>query len=255
MLQQFSTSARQSFLSRIDRKGQDDCWNWIGASPDERGAVSIRIDEKKVSRLKPFKLAFEVLRHEIPEEYELVQTCGNPLCCNPAHTKLKSLSIDAFWEKIDKSPGLGPKGTCWEWRGGLTEYGYGNFAQSRKVIKDPKKRNIAAHIYSYRISKGEVPKGLCVCHECDNRLCVNPDHLWLGTLQDNIADREAKGRGNPGIVLGESNGSAKLTTDQVKQIKNLLEYGATYAELGRRFGVSAPIISRIHKGTLWGHVK
>lgn len=91
---------------------------------------------------------------------------------------------DAFWRRVDKS------GSCWMWKGatrGMPLQGlYGDF-QFRKT-------RIAAHRFSYTISKGRIPIGLYACHKCDNTLCVKPDHLFLGTNQDNQLDASRKGR-------------------------------------------------------------
>jgi hypothetical protein len=78
---------------------------------------------------------------------------------------------------------------CWEWGGPLTTAGYGWFKYKAVFY--------TAHKVSYRLNVGEVPDGLCVCHSCDNRKCVNPKHLWLGTQLDNVRDMIRKGRANP----------------------------------------------------------
>ena len=96
---------------------------------------------------------------------------------------------EAFWLKVDKS--AGPDG-CWLYTGFRKWDGYGWLA--RKFPGDAKPRYLTAHRYSWMLTHGEPPKGIQVLHRCDNPPCCNPSHLWLGTHQDNHADKSAKGR-------------------------------------------------------------
>lgn len=90
---------------------------------------------------------------------------------------------DRFWRRVDKS------GECWEWKGRNNWGGYGLF--ERTITK----KRVVAHRYAWQSERGAIPAGLLVCHRCDNRLCVRPDHLFLGTQKDNMRDCWAKGRG------------------------------------------------------------
>jgi hypothetical protein len=141
---------------------------------------------------------------------------------------------DAFWSNVDQS------GECWIWLGMTT-----NSKQSRKGdygITYVAGRRFLAHRLAYIITHGAIPAGMLVCHSCDNQKCVRPDHLWIGTHRDNMADMVAKGRGKSGR-------QGKLSDDQVREVRRLYAVGGTsYGAIGRRFGVTAAAISHIVRG-------
>ena len=87
---------------------------------------------------------------------------------------------ERFWGKVDKTDG------CWLWTAGTNINGYGRLSVNRIAI--------LAHRYSWALHNGEIPKGMCVMHKCDNPPCVNPDHLEMGSQQDNLKDMLSKGR-------------------------------------------------------------
>lgn len=132
-----------------------------------------------------------------------------------------------------------PLGSCWAWVGGFKGGGYGAFAMwSRGVVSE------RAHRASFIIFRGEIPAGLCVLHHCDHRWCVNPQHLFLGTLADNVHDMFAKGRRPP--VLGTQNGRSKLTTAQVEELRQ--KYATRkfrQADLAEEYGVVQCHVSRL----------
>lgn len=176
---------------------------------------------------------------------------------------------ERFWAKVDKSPH--PKG-CWVW----TRYkylGYGQFGIGRKLM--------LAHRFAFSNTKGAIPKGLLVCHSCDNPPCCNPDHLFLGTQADNIRDAVSKNRMATGdrsgarthperlprgnrngarlhperLPRGESNGYAKLTTSSVLKIRE--KYAAeniSQRALGMIYGVSQNAIKDVLLRRTWAHV-
>lgn len=149
---------------------------------------------------------------------------------------------ERFWEKVDKKS---PE-ECWEWTGAKNNLGYGVFSVNRKMMY--------THRFSYLISNGEFSKNLMVCHKCDNRKCVNPNHLFLGTAKDNHIDMLNKGRGNS--PLGESSHLAKITEKQVIEIRKLIASKQYYVrEIAEMFGVSHGCINEIKRGNTWAWLK
>ncbi len=133
---------------------------------------------------------------------------------------------------------------CWEWTGALADNGYGSIRVGGRAA--------GAHKVSWQVHVGEVPRGLCVLHRCDNRRCVRPDHLFLGTQADNMSDCRDKGRFVfPQIRRGEKNNKAILTEAEVKEIR---ASGARHAVLAARYGVAAVTVRMIRYRRLWKHV-
>jgi hypothetical protein len=141
-----------------------------------------------------------------------------------------------FWAKVNKDgpvmrPGLGP---CWVWTGAKSK-GYG------QIDKRP------AHVVSLEFDGRPVPKGQQGCHHCDNHPCVRPDHLFVGTPKQNTRDMIAKRRN----VTGERVCTAKLTAEQVTEIRRRYEAGETQVSLAAAFGVRQPHVSSIVRGCAW----
>lgn len=156
--------------------------------------------------------------------------------------------VPRFWSKVEMGAG------CWLWRAAKTSCGYGH-------IGIGKKRTENAQRVAWRLTFGAIPSGMYVLHHCDNRLCVNPDHLFLGTHRDNMIDMARKGRdavhANPDTCSqkGEGNGNSKLSTDQVQQIRKLYDTGSwTRLALARKFGVARVTIAGIVTRNKWKHL-
>ena len=144
--------------------------------------------------------------------------------------------IERFEYRVSPEPNTG----CWLWMGGTNVWGYGLMSLGRKVDGAT-----SAHRVSYKIYKGE-PGSLHVLHKCDNRLCVNPDHLFLGTAKDNCQDKVAKGRQQD--QSGANGSNAKLTDADVEDIRTGRLRGSDFARL---YGVSPQSICDIQKGRTW----
>jgi len=159
--------------------------------------------------------------------------------------KWKSNPIDRFWEKVDKSAG---PNECWVWTACRMVKGYGQVWYGNKFT--------GAHRVSWEIeNKTSIPEGLYVLHTCDNPKCVNPQHLFLGTAKDNVADCQAKGRAN--TARGEKNGKAKLTEEQVKEIRKLYAPGNGFSmqKLSEIYHVNSSVICYIVHRKIWKGVE
>tara|TARA_R110000824_G_scaffold135302_2_gene298534 strand:+ start:526 stop:999 length:474 start_codon:yes stop_codon:yes gene_type:complete len=152
---------------------------------------------------------------------------------------------ERFIEKIDKD---GPGG-CWIWKASRQTAGYGQFSVNRGGRWKP----YGAHRASWEIHHGPIPDGFLVCHTCDVPLCVNPGHLFLGTQAENLADMSAKGRRN--APRGERAAGAKLTDDDVRDIRSMLSLGAhTQKQISEMYDVTDSCISRVKTGARWSHI-
>lgn len=142
----------------------------------------------------------------------------------------RSNEIDRFWSKVKKS------NKCWIWKCCLTSSGYGIFINENR-------EHIRSHRYSWSLHNGPIPKEILVLHHCDNRPCVRPSHLFLGTHLDNMRDMNLKGRHVPRRILKEW---------QVRKIKTALKNkSSTYLELGKKYGVEFSTIGSIAKNRTW----
>ena|SRR5689334_17005961 len=142
-------------------------------------------------------------------------------------------------ERFDQHVPLRESGTCWLWQGYRHDCGYG--------LLSIKKRNFYAHRIAWEMFRGPIPDGMHVLHRCDVPACVNPEHLFLGTNDDNIADKVSKGR----QPRGETQGSSVLTDSDVKAIRSSQESSRLLAE---RFRVSQSNIYQVRTGRTWAHI-
>ena len=143
-------------------------------------------------------------------------------------------ATEKFWLRVETSPA-----GCWLWTGTMNYAGYGVMKTAGVQVR--------IHRFAYELLVGPIPEGLEACHTCDVRHCARPEHLFLGTTQDNTADRVAKGRS----VQGERQHSARLTAEQVRQARRLRASGLTQAAIAQRFGVGRSTIVAVTTGKSW----
>ena len=163
----------------------------------------------------------------------------------PAAHEPLSMKTDAtaFFRRATK-----PSDTeCWRWLGYKTPLGYGGVGIGGKTMR--------AHRVAYELVKGPIPRGMMVCHSCDVRDCVNPEHLFLGTQADNMQDMRRKGRSAPPEQTanrGRKNGSAKLRESQVREIRSSV---GSQSQIAASYGVSQMTVSCIKRGVRWASLQ
>ena len=142
---------------------------------------------------------------------------------------------------------------CWIFTGAKNGFGYGIVGTGGRG-----QPNDRAHRITYKHFRGEIPAGMFVCHTCDVPACCNPDHLFLGTNQDNVNDMVRKKRNSPPPrnphVVGSVHPGAKLNEDQVLEIRKLYEQGWTQLALGSKYGVVRQTISKVVNHKRFKHV-
>jgi HNH endonuclease len=216
------------------------------------------------------RLSWVFANGPIPDGQWILHRCDTPNCVRPDHLflgdqfdnmrdrfakhryrtggfdrssrpPLRVPQLQRFWSRVTKTE------DCWIWTGTMSNgCGCMQYNGTQQL----------AHRISWQIAHGPIAKGLCVCHHCDNRKCVRPDHLFLGTQTDNMRDMRAKGRGHHlPPRRGEHHGMAKLTENDVRTIRSEYAKGGISAyRLAKRYAVSATHIWFIIRRTSWSHV-
>ncbi len=150
-----------------------------------------------------------------------------------------------FWSRVHKEESVTSPHVdtpCWTWTASRNEDGYGEFHSGGKTVK--------THRVSYELKHG--PPGASVLHACDNRACVNPDHLRSGTQADNMLDMRSRGRAHR--PRGELNGRAKLSVQAVRELWERWERGESQRAIARTLGVSRAAVQFVLNGTTWSDI-
>jgi hypothetical protein len=139
----------------------------------------------------------------------------------------------------------GLENECWNWKKSKNKKGYGQFGIGHGTC-------YPAHRISYELYIGKIPRNMLVCHSCDNPSCVNPSHLWLGTIQQNNIDRDNKGRFVKQI--GINHPGCKLTEEIVREIKKRIKTGEPMTYIARDLNINYSTIANIKYGSAWNHI-
>lgn len=185
---------------------------------------------------KPCRHCGEMFSRWPKSRFDITNFCSRR--CQCAH-RTRPIG-ERFWALVNKSEG------CWLWAGSVSSWGYGRFGLSHR-------KNVTASRLAWILTHGSIPEGQCVLHKCDVPACCNPDHLFLGTHQDNMTDKTRKGRQarNFGMHAGEKSPTAKLTQEQVLEIRQSKE---KLLVLANRYGVAFQTISKVRNGNRWRHI-
>lgn len=199
---------------------------------------------------KSFRKPPSRARRAINEGRQPPHFCSQP-CYHAGRSPLgftrKAGSVESrFWSYVEKTE------TCWLWTGTLTANGYGRLRVGRKKV--------LAHRLAYELTNGPIPVGIRACHDCDKnypvgdttyRRCVRPDHLFLGTDADNMADSKRKGRN----ARGERGGMARFTEAQILEMRRRYKVGGvTQRKLAAEYGTSQTVVWGILSGRTWKHL-
>ena len=159
-----------------------------------------------------------------------------------ARQRARALPLaDRFYSRSE----FDPNGGCWLWAGAMpNSTGYGTISYNSQTI--------SAHRLTWEIHRGPIPKGMHICHRCDVRACVNPDHLFLGTSADNMHDMVQKGRSRH--LFGEASPSCKLRAVDIPAILDRLHGGESCRKIGDDYGVTECAINAIRRGKSWRHI-
>lgn len=279
-------SLEERFWEKVDKNGPiceelgSRCWMWLG-SKSKYGHGLIGAGRRGLTSLGTHVVAWKFMYGDIPDGMKVCHLCNNSSCVRVEHLCLgnsadntkymmksgrwgnqyknsgntyihgsqipKKSVAERFWEKVK----VGDNSKCWEWQATRTKHGYGHFRVQGKLK--------LAHRIAYELVHGKFPDTFDVLHNCDNRACVNPGHLWLGTDSDNMRDMVAKGRNvthiKEFIKRGEENGKAKLTDDKVREIRRMyIPQVVGYKRIAKIFGITPNMVSYIVRGKNWKHI-
>jgi hypothetical protein len=226
------------FDERYIQEPMSGCWLWEGIV-DKDGYGKLWHGRKSY---RAHRFSWILHHGEIPLGMSVLHKCDTPPCVNPAHLFLGSRGKIPQRTPFETRYIVDLSG-CWLWDEFTDKDGYGRLTINYKDCR--------AHRVSWELHRGEIPKGMWVLHKCDTPSCVNPDHLFLGTVKENADDRERKGRGALGDQEGQNNRSAKLTEANVLAIRADTR---SQSAIIKDYGISSSQVFRIKNRQRWAHL-
>jgi hypothetical protein len=218
----------------------DACWLWCGTLSNGYGQC---IDPWTAKASSAARVAWRLSGRTIITGPMLRKLCRVSRCVRPEHHTYEHCEayplrplVDRLLDRMER------KGDCWEWTGALTDGGYGAI----ETVGGTKR----VHRVMWECVFGEIRDGLLVLHECDNRRCFNPEHLFLGTHEDNMADMVRKGR----QARGECCGAARHPEAVIVEFLRCIARGESVGVTADRFGISRSHAASIARGEFWKHV-
>lgn len=263
---------REVFDQHTPDRPPEGCWEWQGVTaPTGYGIAHLR-DDGVSRRIGAHRLSYMLHNGSIERGLVVRHTCHNRRCCNPAHLLVGTHQDNAndrvragnigqhrdptarerqhrdnlsrLMARVHRDTSSG----CWLWQGGTRKSGYGVMVWNPRSPSDP--RNIVTHRASYILHKGNIPQGMLVRHLCHVKLCVNPDHLALGTPKTNSRDEADAGK----LRVGEKHHRTRMTESRVREMRKLRIAGWSVRRLAAKFGVSEGAVCAITSGRTWRHV-
>lgn len=250
---------QERLRDKTDMRADSECWPWTGTVDRRRGTTYLRLCFGRVAS-GALRAVWVVHNGPIPGLFHVVSACGNVLCCNPRHLRLmpriaerdrvkppskRRVAPDmdspefraAFWART------APRANgCIEWTGFTNAGGYG--------LVNVKGKSYNAQRCAWIMTHGDVPKHVYICHHCDNRLCVNLEHLYAGSHQDNMRDRQARGR--TARFFGADSQFAKIDAQIAHNIRaDFKSARCTRVELATKYRLSLGHIHKILRLEVW----
>lgn len=229
-------NAFEKFNSLVSKT--ESCWNWIGPIY-KTGTRFIVSSEGRKKHMTAQRFAYELANGPVADGQLVFIQCGNKRCVNPNHLSLEwpAITVETvsrrFFSFVRKTEG------CWIWDGRRKKNGYGRF-----VIGWRRKRRVyGAHQISLMLHNGiDLDARIYVCHTCDNRACVNPAHLYLGTPMSNVSDMVRRGRGRGQFKPGQN---ALFSAEKIREIRAKMESGASVRSVASELGVTGQCVRAI----------